>query len=352
MGTPESGTEFVSGEPVEPQVRARALQGFSELLGELGADAESVLAEAGIGSARLQRPDGWMEFSKVVHAYEIAARVSGVASFGMQLAMKRDLSYLGELLLIFRYSDNLEGGLLSAAKYLSIQNTGFQVSLESEANEAVWAFRLDEKLSAETTQWIEESMLTAVKLIRVMLGEDYQPRNVRMRHAPISSGETYAGFFGNSVTFDAMDDALVLHRDVLKNANPLSDQHLFEFLTNYLDSRILTPTDDIVSAVSRMLEALIPTGKFSVDIVAEQLGMHRRTLQRRLDRAGKSYVEILDDCRSRMATDFLQSSDLPMVNLALMLGYADQSAFNHAFKRWHGVSPRYWRQKGDVSFPG
>lgn len=336
---------------MEPQVRARALQGFSELLVELGADPESVLVEAGIGSARLQQPDGWMEFSKVVHAYEIAARVSGVGSFGMQLAMKRDLSYLGELLLIFRYSDNLECGLLSAAKYLSIQNTGFQVTLQVEANEAVWAFRLDGNLPADTSQWIEESLLTAVKLIRVMLGEDYQPRRVRMRHAPISSDKTYADFFGNSATFNAVDDALVLDRDVLKNANPLSDQHLFDFLSHYLDSRMLTPTDDVVSAVSRMLEALIPTGKFSVDIVAEQLGMHRRTLQRRLDRAGKSYVEILDDCRSRMATDYLKSSNLPMVNLAHMLGYADQSAFNHAFKRWHGVSPRYWRQKGDVSRP-
>jgi AraC-like DNA-binding protein len=34
-----------------------------------------------------------------------------------------------------------------------------------------------------------------------------------------------------------------------------------------------------------------------------------------------------------------------MGNLAYMLGYADQSAFNHAFRRWHGTTPRRWRRQ-------
>jgi AraC-like DNA-binding protein len=28
-----------------------------------------------------------------------------------------------------------------------------------------------------------------------------------------------------------------------------------------------------------------------------------------------------------------------------MLGYADQSAFNHAFRRWYGTTPRQWRRQ-------
>jgi AraC-like DNA-binding protein len=33
----------------------------------------------------------------------------------------------------------------------------------------------------------------------------------------------------------------------------------------------------------------------------------------------------------------------PLVEVAFLLGYAEQSAFTHAFKRWTGVSPRHYR---------
>jgi AraC-like DNA-binding protein len=46
-----------------------------------------------------------------------------------------------------------------------------------------------------------------------------------------------------------------------------------------------------------------------------------------------------------MAQDYLSTRNLPMGNLAYMLGYADQSAFNHAFRRWYGTTPRQWRRQ-------
>jgi AraC-like DNA-binding protein len=46
-----------------------------------------------------------------------------------------------------------------------------------------------------------------------------------------------------------------------------------------------------------------------------------------------------------MAQEYLATSKLPMGNLAQLLGYADQSAFNHAFRRWHGMTPRQWCER-------
>jgi len=141
---------------------------------------------------------------------------------------------------------------------------------------------------------------------------------------------------------EAPFDGIVLNREDLKSPNPVDDQELYRFLLEYLDSRVLRAGEDLSAAVRSLLLKLIPTGKFSVNVLADQLGMHRRTLQRRLNDAGLSYAELLDDCRSRMARRYLLSSNLPMSNLAHMLGYSDQSAFNHAFRRWHGMTPSQW----------
>ena len=101
----------------------------------------------------------------------------------------------------------------------------------------------------------------------------------------------------------------------------------------------------LASTVRTLLLDLIPTGNYSIDVVAEQLKIHRRTLQRRLADNGVRYADILDQCRAEMAVEYLEGSNLPIVNLAHMLGYADQSAFNHAFRRWHGMSPTVFAER-------
>jgi AraC-like DNA-binding protein len=39
----------------------------------------------------------------------------------------------------------------------------------------------------------------------------------------------------------------------------------------------------------------------------------------------------------------LARSNTPLGDIALALGYPDQSAFSRAFRRWSGQSPRSWR---------
>jgi AraC-like DNA-binding protein len=200
---------------------------------------------------------------------------------------------------------------------------------------------MDERLRAHADQWIEESLLTAINLTRIFLGATFVPQAVYCRHAEIE-GTDYEKAFGTTIKFRAPFDGIVLDREDLKSPNPIDDQEVYRFLLDYLDSRVLRAGEDLSAAVRSLLIKLIPTGKFSVNVLADQLGMHRRTLQRRLSEEGVSYAALLDECRAKMAQRYLLSSNLPMGNLAHMLGYADQSAFNHAFRRWYNMTPGQW----------
>jgi AraC-like DNA-binding protein len=54
---------------------------------------------------------------------------------------------------------------------------------------------------------------------------------------------------------------------------------------------------------------------------------------------------VLDGVRHRLAEHHLGNPGLPLASVAARLGFADQSAFQHAFKRWSGQSPGEFRRR-------
>ena len=320
------------------------MQGFDALVADLGGQPEALLRRAGLDLNVLNRSDDWIPFRSVLIAYESAALATHCKNFGIQLSGRRDLSFLGPLVLIFKYSSNLEQGLPSCTKYMGAHSTGYTPVLEVKGSTASYQLRMDARLRTNADQWIEESLLTAIKFVRIILGESYTPKAVYCQHAKME-GTDYEHFFGTAIKFRAPFDGIILNREDLRSPNPIDDQQVHRVLLEYLDSRVLRADENLSAAVRALLLKLIPTGKFSVNVLADQLCVHRRTLQRRLKDAGLTYAELLDECRAEMAQEYLATSKLPMGNLAQLLGYADQSAFNHAFRRWHGMTPRQWCER-------
>jgi AraC-like DNA-binding protein len=71
--------------------------------------------------------------------------------------------------------------------------------------------------------------------------------------------------------------------------------------------------------------------------------MSSRTLSRKLRDEGVTYAEILDKLRSALAKRYLSDRELPVSEIAWLLGYQEVSSFTHAFKRWTGMTPREFR---------
>ena len=82
-----------------------------------------------------------------------------------------------------------------------------------------------------------------------------------------------------------------------------------------------------------------------IDDVARELGMSSRTLRRRLAEQGVIYTELVEDVRHKLALRYLSDASINLKQVVYLLGYSDLPAFNHAFRRWTGTSPRDYRQK-------
>lgn len=97
--------------------------------------------------------------------------------------------------------------------------------------------------------------------------------------------------------------------------------------------------DTIATDVSSMLIQTLPSGRSDQDTIARRLYRSRSTLQRQLSAEGTSYREILEATRRELAERYLKDGEYSQAQIAFMVGFADQSNFARAFKRWTGVSP-------------
>jgi AraC-like DNA-binding protein len=90
----------------------------------------------------------------------------------------------------------------------------------------------------------------------------------------------------------------------------------------------------------------LPGGKLNIDSLSADMGISRRTLQRRLNALGSSFKQILQDVREELSLRYLDDPRLAITEIALLLGYSDQASFSNAFKAWRGCAPSEYRQRG------
>ena len=318
------------------------MDGFAPLVRELGGDPAQILTRMGIAPDATSRPLEWISFPAVLRAYEVAAAETRCGTFGLRLGAVRQLSFLGPLQLIVSYSQNLRSGFEAFCRFVSVQNTGYQPYLDVGSEEATFQLVLTAQLRRWGPQWVEESLLTALRLLRGCLGSKYVPRRISLRHTAISDQATYERYFGSDVLTEAPMDGVTIDRRDLEVVNARRDDEVLSVLTDYLHADAMPARTDLSGVVRGVLRRSLSTGEISIESVADQIGMHKRTLQRRLQQTGITFAELLDEVRADVAKHYVAAGQLPLTRIALLLGFGDQSAFNHAFRRWFQRSPTEW----------
>jgi AraC-like DNA-binding protein len=79
--------------------------------------------------------------------------------------------------------------------------------------------------------------------------------------------------------------------------------------------------------------------------VAQRLSISESTLQRKLAKEGTKFQQLLDQIRYRLALEYLQTTDLPIAEIAALLDYDNPANFRKAFKRWSSTTPSQIREK-------
>jgi AraC-like DNA-binding protein len=173
--------------------------------------------------------------------------------------------------------------------------------------------------------------------------DGFSVASVRLRRPPPQCAARFADLFGAPVSFGHAVATLCLPARLREAQLSSADPWLLRTLES------LVPRDEsgaTGSALERSLRAslreLLPRGRFAAAKVASALGMSERSLHRRLRELGQSYQGMVDIFRREEAERLLLDGRKDMTEIAHRLGFADQSAFSRAFRRWTRMAPRDW----------
>jgi AraC-like DNA-binding protein len=108
----------------------------------------------------------------------------------------------------------------------------------------------------------------------------------------------------------------------------------------------LGPTTGISAAVRKTMIGVMDGGDTGIEAIARRLGMSTRSLQRRLSEEQTSYNDLLAEVRADFAKRYLARGTLTASEVAYLIGFTEPPAFFKAFKRWTGLTPREFQERG------
>ena len=178
--------------------------------------------------------------------------------------------------------------------------------------------------------------------LRAMTGQpDLQPTRINFVCAAPLSTQEYQQFVQCPIAFDQPQLELHFPVDYLRLSVTNSDPALKQLLEQQAQT-LLSVLPQQVDFFDRLQQAMVKSvqgGEPTLETVARSLAMSRRTLHRRLQERGLVFKELLKAIRYQLARQYLAERHLTLAEIALLLGYSEQSAFSRAFRHWSGTTP-------------
>jgi AraC-like DNA-binding protein len=163
---------------------------------------------------------------------------------------------------------------------------------------------------------------------------------------PASTLEYEQTFAGNQLQFDAPWNGFVFPAAYLALVPVSADPNLHTLISRHAEAMLaeLPKADSLTERVRDLLTRELAGGNATLRHVARAVSMSERTLTRHLEGEGTSFRDLLEDLRRRLALRYVRRSDLPLSEIAFLLGFSQAAAFHRAFRRWTGQTPIEYRK--------
>lgn len=325
-------------------IRATNLWGFDELVRIRGGDPLPLLARYHIPPEEQRDDRSFLIYRNVSALFDDTARALNYPEFGLKLAEYQGMDILGPISVIARSSATVGDAIQSIARYLHLHCPALKLTARTEtADIAQLHYHVDDEGTGYRVQAYELGMSNAMQVLKLLCGNTVAPLSVHVMHERAGDEAVYQSVFNSPVYFSERWCGFRL--PVSAFAIPLAsvDHQTWQLADRYLESQQAPNAATVSEDVIGLIHTLLPTGRCSSDAIAAHLAMHKRTLQRQLDREGTRYEQLLNEERRNLAHQYLLEPKLKLSQIAGLLGYSEQSAFNRACRQWFDLTPRRYR---------
>lgn len=274
------------------------------------------------------------------------------------------LSYLSQQLndpmLGFHHGQLFEAGRWGVLGMIASTAPSFQAAMEAQYRFQSLSGNMGAPLQLSkngitTLQWVpayncsyhlaEQVITGLVSLARELTNQvDYAPNSVSFTHKAQSSRQIYEEYFNCPVYFSAKFNGIEMNDDHLQVPLRKSDAETYKVLLAHAKSMLeeqsfTSPLEVVKDYVVKTLPSHVP----DIEEIAQYLNLSVRSTQRKLHEYGTSYSQVLDAIRKELALTYLRQTQNSVLYVSERLGFSEQSAFQRAFKRWTGSTPKRYR---------
>ncbi|HUD29275.1 MAG TPA: AraC family transcriptional regulator ligand-binding domain-containing protein [Novosphingobium sp.] len=336
----------VEGDTAFDTVNADLLRGFAALCRELGGDPARLLAAAGIA----WRPGGETAhgtYRQTIAVLADAAETLACPDFGMRLAARQAGTGMhGPLGAVMRHSGTLGAALDFATSHMHVHSRAARITRRAVPGrrQHLFSHELLVDRYERQDQAIELVILAGHLGAVALTGGRARARQVLFRHHPVAPLSTYRAHFGCEPLFDQPYDGIILSDADL--ASPVIDADPGEQarLVASVEQRFTRQAPPLHAAVRGAILRGLHAGACSNAEVAGDLGLHTRTLHRRLCEEGTSFQQIKDEVRREALLYYVRGTGHRFTWIADKLHFAEQSVMTRFCVRAFGMSPRRLRE--------
>src|SRR5215813_9169456 len=306
-----------------------------------------LLRSAGLSASHINRKDIRISVASQIRFLELAAKALNDPLLGFRLTRDADLRFVGLLYYVAASSQTLGDALERAERSSSIVNAGV-VLRGFEAGNLTITWRYAGVARHSDRQQMECLVTAIIRFCRDSTDRRLSPLAVHFVHRRLPQSSEIDKFFGCRIEFAANTDRIIFDKKAKQLRLVAADPHLNEVLLHYCEQALAyrrSREGPLQIAIENAITPLLPHGKAQLGAVAQTLGVSSRTLARRLAAEGLSFGEIVSQLRSDLATHYLSDPNLPISEIAWLVGYQGVSAFSRGYKRWTGMNPKKMRDK-------
>lgn len=318
-----------------------------------GFTRRQLLAVGGLSAQDLADPDARLPSYTLWRIVQYVVEGSGDRSFGLRFSEAMELQSQGFWGYAFLSVLSLRQAFQLLVRFSSLRHSA-QLAVWEEAEWAVFEWSTDP---------------STPPALEVIAGDGFlgtfcyhRRRWMQGANAPMRASLTYGeephhralrALVGGPVTFNAPKNQVRIPRSELDLPSRGKDGQLLKLCVLQLERQLShwaagREAQDLAARVQKLMRSQLQEGT-SLEHVARALRLSVRTLRRRLEATGVSFLELLERVRHETAIEYLTHSSDAVAEIAERVGYGDTSNFRRAFRRWTGQSPAAFRARVQAS---
>ena len=292
-----------------------------------------VLKRVGFPTHLFLNPDTWIPREVFLTLVNALSSATGDPHCGIHIGeMESFVQFeaFGEAIL---NAPTLRAAIDVACRRTALIQTGTEIRLSENRCTARLSYVLLGRTGDNPDHYVQ-GMLVFFQRVLALTG---QPTvvDVSFDHMPCQKSQELERVFGPRLAFRTAENAVVFDRGLLDL--PLQSSRTAQ-ARQVLSER--PSEEEVVQAVLTHMSDQVAYERPTLETTASVLGLHCRTLERRLSRWGATFESLLDEFRRSRSLQLIQQGTHTLTDIAFLVGYSDSAHFTRAFRRWTGSPPR------------